>query len=132
MVIYDNGFLKLDYETNTDILSVMMPPVDTILLPEVARSFGVIVEHVRNYDIKKLLIDARETRVDVEEEVFKPIISDFVKGLASTRIKRVARLVSPSFARELVVTKVFQDREIPIEFESFTEATPAYAWLEND
>ncbi len=131
MIIYNSGFLILDFDPSTDILSVTMPPVSDILLPEISRSFDVIVEHSRNYDIKRLLFDARETQVDVREEVFAPIISQFVQDLATTRVQKVARVISSSVFREHVVRKVFNNNVLPIQFESFSEMEPAVEWLKH-
>ena len=129
MVIYKSGFLILDYNASTDILTVSLPPVEDILLPEISRSFGIIVEHTRNYDIKKLLFDARETQVEVQEEAFAPVISQFVDSLANTRVRKIARVASPSFFKEHVVSKGFNDSKQPIRFQSFAELAPAIAWL---
>ncbi|WP_205503784.1 hypothetical protein [Rufibacter psychrotolerans] len=129
MILYNSGFLTLEFDPGTDILSVNLPPVRDILLPEISRSFGIIVEHARNYDIKKLLFDARETQVDVQEDVFAPLISKFVQDLAATRVQKVARVVSSSVFREHLVSKVFNSNYLPIQFESFSEVEPAIEWL---
>ncbi|ALI98930.1 hypothetical protein [Rufibacter tibetensis] len=129
MNIYNSGFLNLEYDPSTDILSVNFPPVSDILMPEISSSFGVIVEHVRNYDIKKLLFDAKDTQVDVDEEEFSPVIAQFARSLSSTRVQKIARVVSSSHYREHVVRKVFKDKELPILFQSFTELDSAIAWL---
>ncbi|WP_210466826.1 hypothetical protein [Rufibacter roseolus] len=89
------------------------------------------MEHSRNYDIKRLLFDARETQVDVREEVFAPIISQFVQDLATTRVQKVARVISSSVFREHVVRKVFNNNVLPIQFESFSEMEPAVEWLKH-
>ncbi|WP_207430901.1 hypothetical protein [Sabulibacter ruber] len=129
MIIYNSGFLSLDYDPSTDIMSVSLPPVSDILVPEINRSFGIIVEHARNYDIKKLLFDARETQVDIQEDVFAPVIAHFVQSLASTRVQKIARVISSSIFREHVVRKVFNNNELRIQFQSFTETEPALEWL---
>ncbi|RNI24083.1 hypothetical protein [Rufibacter latericius] len=129
MNIYTSGFLNLEYDPATDIMSVSFPPVSDILVPEISSSFGIIVEHVRNYDSKKLLFDARDTQVDVGEEVFAPVIAHFVKSLTSTRVQKIARIISSSHFREHVVRKVFKGNKLPIQFQSFTEVAPAISWL---
>ncbi|KAA3439772.1 hypothetical protein [Rufibacter hautae] len=131
MIIYNSAFLTLDFDPSVDILSVTMPPVNDILVPEINRSFAIIVENVRNYDIKRLLFDARETRVDVQEEVFAPVITQFVLDLATTRVQKVARVSSTSVFREHVVSKVFNNNVLPIQFESFSEIEPAIEWLKH-
>ncbi|WP_210465210.1 hypothetical protein [Rufibacter roseolus] len=131
MIIYNSAFLTLDFDPSMDILSVAMQPMNDILIPEINRSFAIIVENARNYDIKRLLFDARETRVDVQEEVFAPVITQFVLDLATTRVQKVARVSSTSVFREHVVRKVFNNNVLPIQFESFSEIEPAIEWLKH-
>ncbi|WP_345169469.1 hypothetical protein [Nibribacter koreensis] len=129
MIIYKSGFLTLHYTPSTDILTVNFPPVEDILNTEISRSFGIIVECTRNYDIKKLLFDARGTQVEVQEETFAPIISHFVKSLATTRVQKIARVASSNLFKEHVVKRVFNDTKLLIQFQSFTELEPAVDWL---
>ncbi|RNI29087.1 hypothetical protein [Rufibacter latericius] len=129
MVIYNSGFLILDYDPTTDILTVSFPPVDDILFPEISRSFGLIVEHARNYDIKKVLIDARNTQVDLQEVEFAVVIEEFVRYLSTTRVEKIARLSSPSFFRENLVEKVFMENHSHIQFQSFNDSEVAIEWL---
>ncbi|WP_210489217.1 hypothetical protein [Rufibacter aurantiacus] len=131
MIIYNSAFLTLDFDPSMDILSVTMQPMSDILVPEINRSFAIIVENARNYDIKRLLFDARETRVDVQEEVFAPVLTQFVLDLAATRVQKVARVSSTSVFREHVVRKVFNNNVLPIQFESFSEIEPAIEWLKH-
>ncbi|MBC3541411.1 hypothetical protein ACFSC6_15350 [Rufibacter sediminis] len=132
MIIYNSGFLILDYDPGTDILTVSLPPMEDILIPEISRSFGIIVENARNYDIKRLLFNASDAQAEVQEEAFVPVISEFVKNLCSTRVQKIARVTSSSFFREHVVKKVFKESPSSIQFQSFTEVEPALEWLKEE
>lgn len=129
MVIFKNVFLKLDYDPVTDILSAEMPDVDVVTLPEIKRLLSILVEHVRIYDVKKLLIDARKTQVNVDEESYTVLIGEFLKELMDTRLQKLARIVSNSTIREGVVRSVYDERKFPVKLESFTEVPMALEWL---
>ncbi|GAB3528705.1 hypothetical protein GCM10027443_07030 [Pontibacter brevis] len=129
MILFQNGFVKLDYDPTTDILYVDMPTVDNLVLPEVRQALRIIVEHVRNYDVKRLLIDARKTEVEVSEETYATMLADFRQNLMATRLKKLARIVSGSTIRENAVKKVYEKQKLTIEIRSFTEVAPAVEWL---
>ena len=129
MIIFKNNFLKLDYNPATDILLVDMPTVDNVTLPEVEGALDVIVEHVRNYDVKKLLVDARKTRVEGNQESYAALVAEFSRQLMTTRLQKLARIVSTSEVRESAVKKVYEEKKLPLEFRSFIEIGPAVEWL---
>jgi len=129
MIIYKNGFIKLEFEPATDILSFEMPTVDSVLMPEMKRSLHIIVEHARNYDVKKILLDARNTDIGVEENDYGTIIAEFYRGLAVTRVERVARIVNPASRRETIVNKILDTVTYTMEVQRFTDVPSAYAWL---
>jgi hypothetical protein len=129
MIIFKNGFITLDYDPASDILSFIMPSVNDVVMPEMRRCLGVIVEHVRNYDVKKVLLDARETDIGVEKESYSTVIAEFYRGLAATRLQKVARLVAPGSQRERIIRGIFEDIHFPMEVRAFAEAAPAVEWL---
>lgn len=129
MIIFKNGFLTLDYDPASDILSFPMPSVNDVVMPEMKRCLGVIVEHVRNYDVKKVLLDARETDIGVEEASYGSVIAEFYRSLAATRLQKVARLATPGSVRERIISNLFEDNHFPMEVKWFIEAAPAIEWL---
>ena len=129
MVLYENGFMKLSFDPVSDILLVDLPPVDNILMPEIKMSFSLIIDYARNYDVKRLLFNAKETQAEVEEASFSPIVSDFILGLQTTRLQKIARIASANFARENTIKRVFKDKIIFIQFKTFPEVEPALEWL---
>jgi len=132
MILFKNGFLTLDYDPTTDILSFEMPNVDDVVMPEMRRSLTVIVEHVRNYDVKKVLLDARQTSILVDEDNYETIISQFYVDLMATRVQKIARLITYGSARERVVTKLLDKMYLSVEVQPFTEVSAAIAWLKSD
>lgn len=129
MIIFKNGFICLFFEPATDILSFEMPNVDSVVMPEMERSLNIIVEHTRNYDVKRILLDARNTNIWVEEKVYAGIIAAFYQNLSSTRVQRIARVVKLESKREHIVKKVLDAAVLPMEVQRFTEEESAREWL---
>lgn len=131
MILFKNGIISLDYDPTKDIIFVDMPTVNHVVMPEVREALRIIVEHVRNYDVKNLLVDARETEVDVSEETYASMVAEFSQNLMATRLKKLARIVTTSVVRENVVKKVYQENKLTVEFQSFTDLDTAIKWLES-
>lgn len=132
MVIYQSGFLVLDYEPATDILSFEMPTVDEVVMPEMKRSLSIIVEHVRNYDVKRVLLDARQTNIWVNEESYACIITEFYQNLMATRVQKIARLVRPDSKREKILLNLLSNITLLVEVQHFTEVNTALEWLKSN
>ncbi len=132
MVIYKNGFLTLNYEPASDILSFEMPNVDDVVMPEMKRSLAVIVEHVRNYDVKRILLDARQTNIWVDEDSYACIISEFYRNLMTTRVQKIARIVTPDSKREKIVLNLLNNMTPSVEVQRFIEVGAALEWLKSD
>jgi uncharacterized lipoprotein YddW (UPF0748 family) len=129
MIIFKNGFICLFYEPATDILSFEMPNVDSVVMPEMERSLNIIVEHTRNYDVKRILLDAKNTDIWVEEKEYACIIAAFYRNLAATRVQRIARIVKPASKREHIVKKVLDAAMLPIQVQRFIDEVSAREWL---
>lgn len=129
MILFKNSYITLEYDPQTDILSVDMPTVDHLILPEVKLTLNILVEHVRNYNVKKLLVDARKTVVEVDETTYTHLVEGFSRELMATNIEKVARIVTKSTIREGVVKKVYGKEDLPIKFRSFEEREEALEWL---
>lgn len=129
MIIFQNGFLTLDYDPRTDVVYVHIPDVSNLFMEELSKSYDVIVDHVRSYDVKRLLLDATHTTVEVEEAAFTRIIFGFASGLRTTRLEKVARVISSVPLREAVVKKVFTEMPLALQFKTFTDSADAMGWL---
>lgn len=68
MVLFDNSLIKLDYDPATDILAVEYPDLHDFLLSEIKRSIDTLVDTVKHYDVKRLLLDSTRTVVAVSDE----------------------------------------------------------------
>src|SRR5690349_10963984 len=103
MILYQNALIKLDYNPATDILLVDMPSVTYGIVPEFRRALDIIVENVRSYDVKKLLVDARKSVVEMDSEEYAKMVEKFASDLKATRLVKGARVISPNADREKLV-----------------------------
>jgi hypothetical protein len=132
MQIY-KGIITLDYNPVTDVLVSEMPNPKQFGLSEVSFCLGLIVENVRNYDIKNLLLDSSKSTVDLEDEAYKAISIQFAKDLFSTRLQRIARVSTTDASREekaaKLTTELKQELKLPMQFKNFTSQAEAMQWL---
>jgi hypothetical protein len=133
MVLFESSVLKLDYSPATDILEVEYPDLHDFLLPEIKRSIDTLVDVVRNYDVKKLLLDSTRTVVSVNDAESREIASYLAMGLAGTRLWKVARVQSPSAAVETRaqdnIRNIQNAQPLPFQLRNFTGKAEAMAWL---
>ncbi|QMU30411.1 hypothetical protein [Adhaeribacter radiodurans] len=132
MVLHD-GIITLDYNPAQDVLITSMPDIKTFGLSEVSYCLGLIVEYIRNYDIKKLLLDSSNSVVEVEDEAYKTITTQFALNLMNTRLKKLARVGTTNTNREESSAKISQEIKqelnLPIEYKSFNGKAEAMEWL---
>ena len=129
MIIFKNGFICLFFDPATDTLSFEMPNVDSVVMPEMKRSLDIIVEHTRNYDAKKILLDARNTDIGVEEDDYAELIEAFYYNLSSTRVQYIARVVKSESKRENIIKRVLDAAALPMQIQRFTLEADARKWL---
>ncbi|MFC6997566.1 STAS/SEC14 domain-containing protein [Rufibacter roseus] len=129
MIIYQSGILTLDYDPATDILFVEWPDMQHVLLPEIRQALKVLVDHIRNYDIKRLLIDSTKANIDLEGEEYKEVLKEFGLNIMTTRLQKLARVLTKDKKREQQVEQVKQEINLTVELRTFTQRTEALAWL---
>ncbi|MBJ6118216.1 hypothetical protein JAO76_08440 [Pontibacter sp. BT310] len=133
MVLFENSIVKLDYDPATDIIEVAYPDLHTYLLAEIKYTIDQMVDIIKSYDIKKLLLDSSKTRISVSEEESREISTYLARGLATTRIQKVARLQSPSQSVEKLainnIKTLEQSKVMPFQLINFSDKTEAIAWL---
>ena len=133
MILFRNSILILDYTPSTDILEVDYPDFPDYLIPEIKNSLDILFEHVRSYDVKKLLIDSSKTMTDVQDEDSRVVALYLVNGLVKTRLQKIARvqsLVSSVENRAQENLKLIQQSvTLPFQFKNFTSKSDAFNWL---
>ena len=130
MILFQNSLIKLIYNPATDILSVDMPSVNYDIATEYSRSLDIIVENVKNYDVKKLLIDASKSEIEIDLDKFADLITKFSLDLKASRLEKVSRVVSADQERENIVQQIIEEvQPVPL-YNSFTDYKVAMGWLE--
>ncbi|KAA3437852.1 hypothetical protein [Rufibacter hautae] len=135
MRLYSSHLLTLDYDPSTDILFTEWPSAHPYNLNEVDKALQILVETIRNYDVKRLLIDASQTKVDpdLDEERYKEIILRFAYDLMKTRLQKSARVLTADKAREArsqeIAQEVSQKTHLSVQSQSFATRSEAQAWL---
>ncbi|MDQ3290557.1 MAG: hypothetical protein M3Q05_04635 [Bacteroidota bacterium] len=133
MLLY-SGIINLDYNPTTDILVTSMPDVRQFGMSEVSFCLNLIVDNIRNYHIKNLLLDSSKSIIEVEDEVYKNITLRFGMDLMNTNLKKLARVGTIDKKREERSAKlsgeISQELQLPIEFKNFSNRVEAMEWLE--
>ncbi|TXK26551.1 hypothetical protein FVR03_21760 [Pontibacter qinzhouensis] len=131
-MIIQNNLIKLEYNPVTDILNVEWPNISADLLTEVKHTLKAIVDAIKHYDVKKLLINSQQTIIGISQSEYENILKSFSQDLNATRLQMVARIESKHLKRELLVKEVSLQLKNTsnFEFQNFTTMTDAISWLE--
>jgi len=136
MILFENSILKLNYNPGTDILEIRYPDLQDFLLLEIKHSIDRAVEIIKNYDIKKVLLDSREMTSSVSEEAGRDIAIYLAGGLMKTRVTMVARIQSVDDTIEKRakgnVSHLKANLSLPFKLETFTLKDDAIDWLKNE
>lgn len=110
-----------------------MPDVTQLALPEVSACLDIVVSNIRNYDIKKLLLDSSKSVIEAEDEAYKAVTTKFGLDLMNTRLKKIARVATTDTKREAksaqVSAELRRELNLPIEFRNFSNQADAMEWL---
>ncbi|WP_162052178.1 hypothetical protein [Pontibacter pamirensis] len=133
MVLFNNSLIRLDYNPATDIMEVEYPDLHDYLLPEIKRSVDILLDTVKNYDVKRLLLDSTRTIISVGDVESREIATYLAAGLARTRVQKVARVQSPSATVENTaqqnIRHISQVQALPFKLENFSSKALALEWL---
>ncbi len=133
MILYENGFIKLDYEPAKDILCSACPDIREIDLLQIHHAFTIIVKNIRHYNIRNLLIDYSNTVIDVSDDDFNTVMNHFMHDLMHTRLRKLARVVTNNTATETKLREYSSQikKELDPEFalNIFKTKADALNWL---
>jgi hypothetical protein len=131
VILYEDGYIKLDYDPSTDVLYAPSPDIHKDELLYLYKAFSIIVDTLINYDIKYLLLDASYSQTTVSEEEYTIVMEQLVRDLGATRLQKLARVVSSSQMRELKATRYLHEAPdlFPYVLQNFTSKEAAEKWL---
>lgn len=128
-MLIPNKFLKLDYNPTQDILFLEWPNMHDYTLPEVHYIISEVVDAVRNYDIKRILTNSRQSTVTIPMVDYAKVINQLALELATTRLQKFARLQTPDSDRNTIASNAAALVVGSIAFRSFENVDEAVTWL---
>ena len=96
---------------------------------EFRQSIDKVIETIKNYHCRNLLIDASEAIIALEDEVLTAALSDFATKIGQTGIKKVARIITSSQIREEKVQAIRDEIVLPFEIYDISSREQALHWL---
>jgi len=114
------------------MVCIKWPTIESLYLPEILNSVSLLVENIKNYNIKNLLVDASETRAHSSREDADRVVRAFIEGLKKTHLEKLARVESAIQERESVLKELMPlyNLECPFEIRFFKDLNSALNWLQ--
>lgn len=135
MILHQNSIIRLEYNPATDILEIKYPDLQKFILLEVKESLRLMVETIRNYDVKRLLMDASSTIIELNDEDNRNLSLHLAAELAKTRLQKVARIhpIDPSkeVRAQENIRQIEKEGLMPFELRTFNDRTAAIHWLKS-
>lgn len=129
MILFDSPIIRLDYTPATDIIVADLSNQHEFYSLEVREALHLIVEHVRHYDVRNLLMDSRKRVLVIDELEYTSIISGFAQALQTTRLQKMARLHTGITARESLAKAINEQMVPTYTLRTFTSQDQALEWL---
>ncbi|WP_161888680.1 hypothetical protein [Pontibacter russatus] len=133
MLLFKNSIITLDYNPAADILEVAYPDLHGFLLPEIKHSIDILMDNVRNYDVKRILLDSTKTVISVSEEESREVAMYLAAGVMKTRVQKLARLQSAKASVEATaqenIKHITDSQLLSFQLKNFTSRAEAVAWL---
>lgn len=133
MKLFSNGYFQLDYTAANDIISLALPDMQSAGLSQAEQCFNIMLEHVKNYHVKNLLLDSSKAIVEVDDEAYHKLIYQVSMKLKETRLMKVARIASATEGLEKMAKKVQESvintQPATYKIRNFTNKEEAMEWL---
>jgi len=133
MIIHQDSLIVLNYDPQSDILSVKWPDLIEVPTSVIQYSFSKLVDSINHYHITKLLIDSKGTITQMSDAEYKPLAMKLASDLAATNLKKIARVVSDDQLREARTRAYGQEIQAKVTFimksKEFEDKDSALLWL---
>lgn len=133
MIIYQDSLLVLDYDVSSDVLYVNWPNLTEANILALNAAIGELLNAVKHFDIKRLLIDSSKSRVDIADEKYRPLVFSIIGRLKETRLQRMARVIPENTFREVYLqsynAQMRAQNLITFETGEFENKEQALSWL---
>lgn len=124
-----NPLVKLSYSPAKDILLVEWPSFDRHLEAETASIPKTIVETLKTFQIRCLLLDLRKTGTDFPEPQLMRIMIRLAKSLKKTPVQRVARVATADSLLKPTIKEIVDESHLSIPVDDFHQVEDAVKWL---
>jgi len=134
MKLFDNGYIKLEYDTDTQVLIAPCPDIEHLNLMLVHKAFTQVVQSITEHHIHKLLLDASDSKIDVSVDDHRLVVDQFVEDLKTSPLKQLARIISANKEHEESLAIYLNEKQakspLPFEVKNFKTKAEALSWLE--
>lgn len=117
---------------DTNILMVTWTNSTPYDLVEVQQSIEKVIETINKHQCRKLLIDASEANLPVDDEAITTALTDFAIKLGETGIKKLARIITSDQAREVRVQSIRDKVSLPFQIYDISNREQALHWLKEN
>lgn len=123
--------MQLDFDPANSLMIVNWPNFEPYTLADTQLALSRLVNTIKNYDVKKLLVDATTAKLSVEIETYEDIVRDFTKALLETKLEKIGRVTTRDPERENTAKKLSKELPSSIQSQHFSTIAEAKAWLLN-
>ena len=105
MILYQNSLMQLDFDPAKGLMVVNWPNFEAYSLADTKLALSRLVNTVKNYDVKMLLVDASNAKMELELEAYEEVVKHFIVQLLETSLEKIARVKTTDAARETAFTR---------------------------
>ena len=132
MIAFQNRLLSLNIIEDEDILVVTWTNSVPYDAAELQDSINKVIETIIKFHCRKLLIDASEASMAMEDEAIRATLVDFAKQLGKTGIKKMARIITSDQSREARVQSIRDEVSLPFQIYDISNREQAIKWLKEN
>jgi len=136
MILHQDYIIRIEYDPATDIMQVDYPDLHSSQISEVKHSLTRMTDAIRNYDVKKLLIDASTTKLNISDEERDLLSMSLAADLANTRLEKLAHIQpeDPMLIEKSNenIAQIQQAGLLAYQLQMFSDKDKALEWLKAD
>ena len=129
MILYQNSLMQLNLEPANSLIEVNWPNFESYSEDDTKLALSRLVNTVKTYEVKKLLVDASNAKLKPETESYEEIIKHFATLLQESKLEKIARLVTDDPERETRSKQLQKHIPSTIQIQNFEDVTDARTWL---
>ena len=132
MIAYQNRLLFLTIIEDENILVVTWTDSVPYDAAELQGSIDKVIETINKFQIRKLLIDASEATMAMEDEPIRIVLVGFAQQLSKLGLEKLARIITADQTREARVQSIRDEVFLPFQSYDISNREQALKWLKED